>query len=90
MAVAGNVNARNVRQQVVEKQMALLIDSAVPGMSFDIVKKSLGGFIDGVELKDGRVFIGVDNYGSLRGYPYFSKYEVSVVEDDYKFVVKVE
>jgi hypothetical protein len=88
-AVAGNVNARGVRQQVIEKQTALLIDSAIPGMDFEIRKKGVGGFVHSVELKDGRIFVGVDNFGSLRGYPYFSKYSVSVSEEDNKFVVSV-
>lgn len=90
MAVAGNVNARGVRQQVIERQTALLIDSAVPVMEFEIRKKNIGGTIHSVELKNGRIYIGVDNFGSLSGYPYYSKYSVSVREEDGKFVVRVE
>jgi len=88
-AVSGNANARGVRQQVVEKQMALLIDSAVPGMEFEISKKNVGGFIYSVELKKGHIFVGVDDYNSLTGYPYFSRYSVSVREEESKFVVSV-
>ena len=89
-AVAGNVNARGVRQQVIEKQTALLIDSAIPGMSFEIKKKNVGGSVHSVELRNGRIFVGVDSFGSLRGYPYFSRYSVSVKEEIDKFVVSVE
>jgi len=90
MAVAGNVNARGIRQQIAEKQVALLIDSAVPGMSFEIREKSFGGFVHNVELRKGRLFISVDGYNSVGGYPYYSKYAVTVSRTDGKFVVSVK
>ena len=88
-ATAGKINARGVKQQVLEKEIALLIDVAVPGMSFEIEKNNLDGFVSGVEIKDGRVFVEVAGLNSFEGYPYLSRYEVGVVEEDDKFVVSV-
>ena len=89
-ATAGKINARGVRQQVLERQTALLVDAAVPGMSFEIRKKNVNGNVDDVEIKDGKVFISVAGLGSIGGYPYFSEYGVGVEEDDGKFVVKIK
>ncbi len=88
-AIAGKVNGRDVKQQVLEKQLALLIDSAESGMSFEIRKKNINGLIDDVEVRDGRVFVGVDGFGSIDGYPYFSKYDVSVSDEGDKFAIEV-
>jgi hypothetical protein len=90
MATADKINARGVKQQVIEKQVALLIDSAVPGMSFEIEKFNLNGRISELKVKDGRVYVNVAGLNSLKGYPYFSPYKVFVDEEDTKFVVRVE
>lgn len=90
MATAEKVNARGVKQQVLEKQTALLIDSAVSGMSFEIKKNNLKGVVNSVEIKSGKVFVGVNGIISVKGYPYFSKYQVSVEESIDKFIVRVK
>jgi hypothetical protein len=88
-ATAGKVNARGVRQQVLERQVALLIDAAVPGMSFEVKKKNLNGVVSSVEVKEGRVFVEVAGLAATRGYPYFSRYSIMVEEDSNKFIVRV-
>jgi hypothetical protein len=88
-AVTGTANSRGVRQQIIEKQTALLIDSAVPGMEFVIPKKNTGGFIYSMELREGNIFIGIDNFKSLKGYPYFSRHSVDVRDEEFKFVVSI-
>lgn len=88
-ATAGKINARGVRQQVLEKEIALLIDAAVPGMSFEIQKSNVAGSVHGMEIKEGKVLVAVAGLASFRGYPYFSRYSVSVKEEDNKFVVSV-
>ena len=88
-ATAGKINARGVRQQVLERQTALLIDAAVPGMSFEIEKVWFNGVVHDVRVSGGRVFVGVAGLESFEGYPYFSLYSVSVEELDDKFVVRV-
>jgi len=87
---AGKLNSRGVGQQVIEKEVALLIDSAVPGMSFEIFKLNANGIIEDVKLKNGRIFIRVDGFASVDGYPYFSKYGVGVSEEPDKFVVSLK
>jgi hypothetical protein len=90
MATAGKVNARDVKQQVLEKQSALLIDSATPGMSFEIQKVNINGNINKVEVKDGKIFISVAGLNSLKGYPYFSKYSVVVRDEGSKFIIEIK
>ena len=89
MATGDKINARGVKQQVLEKQIALLIDVAVPGMSFEVMKGNLNGRVNKLEVKEGKVFVAIEGLGSFGGYPYFSRYDVSVSEDDAKFVVSV-
>ena len=88
-ATAGKINARGVKQQVLEREVALLIDAAVPGMSFEIEKRNINGVVSLVEIKEGRVFVRVEGLNAFEGYPYFSRYFVSVEELDDKFVVSV-
>ena len=89
MAVSGRVNARDVHQQVLEKQLALLIDASESGMEFSVRKINVKGIVDSVEVREGRVFIGVDGLRISKGYPYFSRYDVSVVKEEDKFVVRI-
>lgn len=89
-ATAGKINARDFRQQVIEKQIALLLDSSEPGFSFEIQKKNLKGEINSIEIKKGMVFVSVDGLMSYRGYPYFSPYKISVENLGDKFVVSVK
>ncbi|MEA3248567.1 MAG: hypothetical protein U9Q73_02565 [Nanoarchaeota archaeon] len=89
LATAGKINARGVKQQVLEKQIALWIDVAVPGMSFEIEKNNINGIVQKVEVKEGKIFIMVEGLGSFKGYPYFSRYSVSVREEENKFVVSI-
>ncbi|MBT6689957.1 hypothetical protein HN903_04710 [archaeon] len=89
-ASAERVNGRNVMQQVLEKQLALLIDSAEAGMSFEVWKGNINGVIDDVDIDDGRVFVSVDGLRSVGGYPYFSRYSVEVEEVGDKFLVTVK
>ena len=89
MGVAGQVNGRDVKQQVLEKQTALLIDSAGAESSFYISKVNINGFVSNVELSRGRIHIAVDGFPSFRGYPYFSRHHVSVEEEEDRFRVSV-
>jgi hypothetical protein len=89
-ATAGKINARDFKQQIVEKQTALFIDSAVPGMSFEIDKKNLNGEINSIEVRKGAVFATVEGFRSLNGYPYFSPYRIEVEGLADKFIVRVK
>jgi hypothetical protein len=88
-ATAGRINARNVKQQVLEKEIALLIDSAEAGMDFEIRKVMINGNVNNIEIKEGKVFVAVEGLGSYKGYPYFSQYSVSVRSEGNKFIVSV-
>jgi hypothetical protein len=88
-ATAGKINSRGVRQQILEKEVALLIDSAIPGMDFEVQKGYVNGVVNSVVFRGGKVHIGVEGYDSFVGYPYFSKYSVRVVEEGDKFIVRV-
>jgi len=88
-AVNERVSARDVRIQVLEKQLALLIDSAEGGFNFSVAKVNVNGLVDNVYVEDGNVYVKVDGLPG-GGYPYFSRYDVSVVEEDSRFVVVIE
>ncbi len=88
-AMDAKVGSRGVKQQVLEKELALLIDASDAGSSFEVQKKNPSGLVDSVRVSEGMIFVGVDGLPSSRGYPYFSAYGVEVEEDEFKFVVKV-
>jgi len=89
-ATSGKVDSKLVKQQVLEKQIALLIDSADVGMTFGLFKNNLNGHIDKIELKQGRIFVYIEGIEISKGYPYFSKYEVFLDEDENKFYIRIE
>jgi hypothetical protein len=88
-AMNGKIGARGIKQQVLEKELALLIDASSEGSSFEIMKKNLNGFVDDVRIDEGRVFVDVDGLRSIGGYPYFSRFDVDVERSDSKFIVRV-
>jgi hypothetical protein len=89
-ATAGRINGRDMKQQVLEKEIALLIDSAESGMEFGIQKRMINGVINNIEIKEGKVFVTVEGLGSFKGYPYFSKHSVSVRAEGNKFIISVK
>ena len=90
MLTADKINARGVKQEVVEGELALLIDSAIPGMSFSVWRIGINGAISNVQVKNGRIFVSLDGLNALKGHAYFSRYDVSVEETDDKFMVMVK
>jgi hypothetical protein len=65
------------KQQFLEKQMALIIDSGIPGTVFYLNKLSSDVLIDDVSIRDGRIFIKISGFSSLTGYPYLTPYLVT-------------
>ena len=97
-ASAYRVNSKAVKQQVLEKQLALMIDSSVPGMELSVNKINIQrprneiDSIDKIEVKDSKIFAYVNGQKYSKGYPYFSRYDVSVKFDKEgagKWVVKI-
>jgi hypothetical protein len=86
----GRVNSRAVKQQVLEKQTALLIDSAVPGMSFSVSKVNRFGYVSGIEATNGRVSVYVDGLKTSEGYAYFSRYNIDIKETQEAFVIIIK
>lgn len=88
-AVAGQVNSRDVKQQVLENQLALLIESAEPGMVFSVSKENPNGVVNDLRISEGRIFVEVDNFISVEGKSFFTRYEVFLEEDENKFYIYV-
>ena len=90
MAVSGQATARGVKQQVLEKELALLLDSARPGSSFEISKRNFGGVINEIKYRNGRIFVTVNGLVSVKGYPVHSRFEINVREEGGRFVLEVK
>ena len=90
LAVDVKTSSRGVKQQVLEKQLALLVDSSTPDTSIRIFRLNRNGYINNIELKQGRVFVYVDDLDISKGYPYFSQYDVSVESDESNFYIKIK
>jgi hypothetical protein len=90
MANAGKINARGLKQQMIEKQTALIIEASEPGFIYEIEKFNEDGFIDDMAIKQGRVYAKVNGLTSAKGYPFSSPYSVTLEKKDYKFVIKIE
>jgi hypothetical protein len=90
MFTAGRVDSRDVKQQVLEKQLALLIDSAPLGTILELRKISRNGLIQSIFLEKGKIFVYVSGLEVSKGYPYYSEGSVFVREDGEKFYVEVK
>ena len=89
-SVSGKIESRGVKQQVLEKELSLLVSSGVPGMEFELRRINVHGEVSRVDVSNSRIFIDVEGLRSLKGYPYFSKYSVEVEAMDDKFVVRIK
>ena len=92
LASGGQVNSRGVKQQVLEKQIALLIDSSTQGTTLNLEKVYLAGNIEKIILQSGKVYVSINGLSSAKGYPYFTKYDVTVSESDdkSKWVIQIK
>ena len=88
-ASMNRVNSRDVKQQVLEKQIALLIDSAPEGTTLVVAKKNKNGEITNLEIRNGRVFVYVDRQSYSKGYAFFSKFNVELKEDDENYYINI-
>lgn len=90
IAIGGMVDSRGVKQQVLEKQTALLVDSADVGMTIIIYKSNKNGMINSLRVDDNRIFIKVAGLESTKGYSYFSRYNLDLSSDEDSYKIKVE
>ncbi len=84
------IDSRGVRQQLIEKQVALLIDSSISGVVIYIDKINPAGYISSVKINGNKIFIVVDDLVSINGYSFFSLYEVSIKEEDDFFKITIK
>jgi len=90
LSTMAKANSRVVKQQVLEKEIALLIDSAEPETNLYIYKLNINGYINKIILKNSSVSVYVDEYSLSKGYPFFTRYNVSISEDQDKFIIYIK
>ena len=86
---AQRIDNRFVRQQIIEKQIALFIDSAIPGMEFTIMKMKEGSYINKLEIKDDYIYATVNSLPSAKGYPIFSPYSIQINQDEWEYRISI-
>lgn len=89
LMTGGKIENRGVKQDIVENQIALLIESGVPGMTFRISKVNPNGNINDLRLENSRVYVKLDGLASQSGRKYFSRYNVSLEDDVTKYIVRI-
>ncbi len=90
IAMVSRQDNRGLKQELAEKQTALLIDSAEAGTNITIYKKNNGMTVNNVEIKNGKVMISLEGSTLEKGYPFFSKYKVSVVKEESYFKIIID
>ncbi|MGC9309853.1 MAG: hypothetical protein ACP5D2_04130 [Candidatus Nanoarchaeia archaeon] len=92
-ASVGSVGSGQVKRQVLEKQLALMIDSAEHGMVFVVNRVNRNGEIRDIAIKDSEVHVYIEGKPS-EGYPIYTKHDVYVEQEGEglrdKFLIKVE
>ena len=86
------VNGKAVKQQILEKQLALLIDSAIPETTLIVNKLNEKGKIKSIEIRNGRIFVLVEDSKISNGYPFFTKYNVNAKyeEENGRFLITIK
>ncbi len=89
-AINNLYKSKDVKQQVIEKQLALLIDSALPNTELIVNKQNRYGFINNLTITDEMIFSHVDGNRYSAGYPYFSECSVSVLEEENEYIIEIK
>ena len=89
-AVEAKANTNGVKQQILEKELAIIIDASDNGYKFEVSKQNRDGLVDKIEIRDGRIFVGVNGFFIGEGYPFFSAHKIRIEEDKTKFIIIVE
>ena len=90
LATSASASSRGVKQQVLEKQIALVIDSANIGTTIVVQRVYQNGVITDLKIQGGKVYVAVDSLESNRGYGYFSKYSVSSDSDKDNYYIYIK
>jgi hypothetical protein len=90
-ASVGRVNSRAVKQQILEKQIALLIDSALSQTSILILKNpDKKTSITNLEIKQGKVFVYVNDQKFSKGYAFFTQHSVIMKTEQDKYIIEIK
>lgn len=90
MAASYRANSRLVKQQVLEKELALMIDVAVPDTTIIVSKIYMNGKVDDLKVEEGKIFAYIDNQELSKGYPYTSRFDVSVEKDEENYFIIIK
>jgi len=77
------INSKTVNQQILEKQIAILIEASTPGTTLIIpeITTYKEVQIERIDIKEGKVFVSLVGYPSITGYPYFTRYNLEQERD---------
>jgi len=91
-AILGISNADDVKKQLIEKQIALLIEASPPETTLEIRRENVNGIVKDIRINNNRIYIDVNGLESKRGYPFFSSHDVSVGQnsEQTKFIISIE
>jgi hypothetical protein len=90
LALDYRVQSDGVREQLIEKQTAMLIEGGEPGMSYQIYKASRNGVIWKMEIKDNKIFAYPGKLQYAKGYPFFTRYAVDIETKEDRFVITIK
>ena len=88
-AITSKSDSRSIKQQVLEKQTALLIDSAIPDTDIILEKANLNGAIQDIKINKNHILITIDGLVSLKGHYFFTKYKVEIIETKSSFIIQI-
>jgi len=88
-AVLERSNSGDVRRQVIEKQLILLIESSSSGTTLEINKQNVHGLtlIEEIKIEENKLYVKIDSSENKKGYQFFSKYDVTVKKLETKFQI---
>jgi len=89
LSISYRLEGVGVKTQLIEKQTSMILESGSPGMEFYIFKNTRNGVIKKIEIKNNKIFARVDDYTYSQGYPFFTRNEVQLEEQNDKFIIKI-
>lgn len=90
LALNYRVQADGVKAQLIEKQTAMLIEGGESGMSYIVYKTNRNGVIWKMEIKNNRIFAYPGKLQYTKGYPFFTRYDISLEEKEDRFVISIK
>jgi hypothetical protein len=90
-AILGRGSVSIVKQELLEKQTALLIEVSPVETVLEIKKENTYGIINDIRILQNKIYIDMGSAISKNGYPFFSRYIVSIKNDEKqnKFIITI-